>query len=132
MNLKSKTVLYVDDDEDDRDIFTEVMRSLYPEVELVLAKDGAEALTKLDQIARPMCMYIDMNMPKMNGLQFLSTVKGNPMLSVIPAFILTTALTPHQKKEIKIIGAEDYLIKPSSFDEFKVLLSNNLKKHFPE
>jgi CheY-like chemotaxis protein len=130
VSLRSKTVLYVDDDEDDRDIFTEVMKSVQPEMQLVLAKDGADALAKLLEIEQPMCIYIDMNMPKMNGLQLLSILKSDPKLSGIPTFILTTALTPHQTKEIKTIGAQDYLIKPSSFEAFKQLLTQNLSKHF--
>lgn len=127
---RSNTVLYVDDDEDDRDIFMEVMRSVHPELELVLAKDGADALAKLQEIGKPLCMYIDMNMPKMSGIQFLTIIKSDPSLAQIPAFILTTALTPHQTREIKIMGADDFLIKPSSFEEFKNLLNNNFKKHF--
>ena len=130
VNPRSKTILYVDDDEDDRDIFSEVLRSVHPEVDLILAKDGAEALSRLEAIKNPMCMYIDMNMPKMNGLQLLTILKSNPELSNIPAFILTTALTPHQTREINSVGAKDYLIKPSSFEEFKTLLSNSLRKHF--
>jgi CheY-like chemotaxis protein len=130
VNPESKTVLYVDDDEDDRDIFTEVLKAVQPELTLVLAKDGSDALAKLQEITEPMCMDIDMNMPKMNGLQLLEIVKGDPELAGIPTFILTTALTPQQTEQIKTIGAEGFLIKPSSFDAFKNLLDHNLRKHF--
>jgi CheY-like chemotaxis protein len=125
-----KTVVYVDDDEDDRDIFSEVMKTVHPWVDLVLAKDGPEALVKLQDVKDPICLYIDMNMPKMSGPQLLKILKTDPAFCSIPAFILTTSLTPHQTSEIKDIGADDYLIKPSSFEDFKRLLYNNFKKHF--
>lgn len=126
---KNKTIVYVDDDEDDRDIFREVMRDVNPNLKLVLAKDGQDALTKLQDL-NPICLFIDMNMPKMNGLQLLAILKQDPVLAEIPAFILTTALTPNQTHEIKSLGARDYLIKPSSFEEFKNLLRSSLSKHF--
>ncbi|HEY0651852.1 MAG TPA: response regulator [Chryseosolibacter sp.] len=129
MTSKGKTIIYVDDDEDDRDIFREVMRDVNPKLDLVLAKDGQDALQKL-QVLDPICLFIDMNMPKMNGLQLLTILKGDPALATIPAFILTTALTPAQTLEVKSLGAQDYLIKPSSFEEFKNLLKTNLQKHF--
>lgn len=123
-----KTVIYVDDDEDDRDIFTEVIRAVRPDLRLVLAKDGSDALTKLRDFSNPICMYIDMNMPKMNGMQLLALLKEQPQFKSIPAFILTTALTPGQTIELKNIGANGYLIKPSSFEEFKNLLQSSLEK----
>lgn len=126
---KNKTIVYVDDDEDDRDIFREVMRDVNPHLKLVLAKDGQDALTKLQNL-NPVCLFIDMNMPKMNGLQLLAILKGDPVFAEIPAFILTTALTPNQTHELKSLGAHDYLIKPSNFEEFKNLLRNSLAKHF--
>lgn len=125
----SKTIVYVDDDEDDRDIFREVMRDVNPDLKLVLAKDGQDALAKLQELI-PICMFIDMNMPRMNGIQLLTILKDDPALANIPAFILTTALTPSQTHELKSLGARDYLIKPSGFEEFKSLLRNNLTKHF--
>lgn len=129
MITRSKTIVYVDDDEDDRDIFREVMRDLNLGLNLVLAKDGHDALAKLEEI-NPICLFIDMNMPRMNGLQLLAILKRDPVLARIPAFILTTAVTPSQTHELKNLGAHDYLIKPSSFEEFKSLLRTNLQKHF--
>ena len=124
----NNTVIYVDDDEDDRDIFTEVIRAVRPDLELVLAKDGTDALHQLKTVGNPVCMYIDMNMPKMNGMQLLAALKAQPQFKSIPAFILTTALTPNQTTELKTLGASDYLIKPSSFEEFKALLRSNLDR----
>ena len=126
--MSQKTVMYVDDDEDDRDIFTEVIRAVRPDLKLVLAKDGTDALTKLETFRDPICMYIDMNMPKMNGLQLIALLKEQPQFRSIPAFILTTALTPGQSIELKNLGARDYLIKPSSFEDFKDLLRSSLQQ----
>lgn len=125
----SNTIIYVDDDEDDRDIFTEVIRAVRPDLQLVLAKDGTDALCKL-QTHSPRCVYIDMNMPKMNGMQLLEILKGEPQFSAIPAIILTTALTPHQTDQLRRLGAVDFLIKPSSFEAYKNLLRNSLTDHF--
>jgi CheY-like chemotaxis protein len=119
----------VDDDEDDRDIFREVMRDINPGLNLVLARDRQDALSKL-QVVSPLCIFIDMNMPKMNGIQLLTILRGDPLLADVPAFILTTALTPNQQRELTTLGALDYLIKPSSLQQFKNLLREKLTKHF--
>ncbi|HEY0744227.1 MAG TPA: response regulator [Chryseosolibacter sp.] len=127
---ESRIIVYVDDDEDDRDLFSEVIRTVRPDLEVVLAKDGHDALEKLGILSTPACVFIDMNMPKMSGLQLLGVLKSDPRLSPIPAVILTTALTPHQRVELIGLGAKDYLIKPSSFEDFKNMLKSNLLKLF--
>ena len=87
-------------------------------------------VTRLENEGPFSVVLTDYNMPRMNGLQLLTILKGDPALSAIPAFILTTALTPNQTHELKSLGAHGYLIKPSSYDEFKNLLRTNLKKYF--
>jgi CheY-like chemotaxis protein len=72
-----RSILLVDDDEDDRSLFKEAVNSLDKSIQCWTAHDGQHALQVLmyDLIVIPDVIFLDLNMPKMNGLEFLSTIK---------------------------------------------------------
>jgi PleD family two-component response regulator len=70
-----KTILFVDDDEDDREIFKSVLKDVHPQFGFVPAKDGLDALNLLSTNPPPVCIYVDLNMPNMNGIEFLRAVQ---------------------------------------------------------
>ena len=88
-----KTVFLIDDDSDDREIFEEALLSLNIDVKYEEAKNGAEAWEKLnsDIFNKPDLIFLDLNMPIMDGRQFLKHIKLNQSFSNIPVIIYTTS-----------------------------------------
>ncbi|MBD2753945.1 response regulator [Spirosoma validum] len=119
---KTNTVIYMaDDDADDRHFMRLSLQHVYPSVTIVEAMDGAELLTLLDNWsqtpkAQPIqVILLDMNMPKLNGLETLAALKANPLLRHIPAVILSTDAQPAQIATAYQTGASQYLEKPVSY-----------------
>ena len=122
MKEAKKIVLYVEDDRDDQLLFMEVLRSVHPDFECRIATDGEHAFDVLKSIDIPVCIYVDVNMPRMNGLQFLKALKLHPEYSHIPVFILTTSRSASDELTALALGAKQYIIKPNSYsDLFKIL-----------
>jgi two-component system chemotaxis response regulator CheY len=75
------------------------------------AENGVQALAALKN--GPVdCILLDINMPEMNGLEFLKARKGVPSISGIPVFVLTTQDEDNLKQEAISLGAKGYIIKP--------------------
>src|SRR5690242_9174771 len=92
------TILLVDDDRDDQDIFREALSLAKPGCQLMVAEEGEEGLRVLeDGSFRPDYIFLDVNMPKMNGREFLIAVKANPAYSKIPVVMYSTS---NQKSEL--------------------------------
>jgi len=108
-------VLYVDDDPDDRQIFLEAIRSIDENLSCATAKDGLQALSYLGSNALPDIIFLDINMPLMNGKTCLAEIRANKNTSDLPVIIFTTSTDPREKAECKKIGATDFILKPVTF-----------------
>lgn len=121
-------MLYVEDDLDDQVIFKECLYLARPDISCDFAKDGMEALSFLKAaLQKPACIFIDVNMPGMDGNELLQRIKADPELSAIPCFMLSTSTN---KRHIDIAiekGASKYLIKPAVYIDFKNLLAETLQ-----
>lgn len=118
----AQTVIYMaDDDADDRYFMRQSLQKVYPLVTVVEAQDGSELLTLLDtwsQQPAPQPVHLillDVNMPKMNGLEALTVIKANPLLRHIPAVMLSTSAEPAQVATAYQTGARGYPEKPVSY-----------------
>jgi CheY-like chemotaxis protein len=107
-----KTILYVDDDADDREMFGWALDDCDFGFQLATAQDGLDALDQLAREEAPLCIYIDVNMPKMNGLEFLKIIKSHHEYANIPAFILSTSINPDSAREARRLGAAEVFVKP--------------------
>ena len=110
-------VLIVDDDEDDRDLFCIAVHELDAKINCILARNGEEALQglQLEKFPKPDLIFLDINMPRLNGIQFLRELKKDSHLQVIPVVIYTASLQGQDLEEAKELGAEHFFAKPSSF-----------------
>jgi two-component system chemotaxis response regulator CheY len=75
------------------------------------AENGKQALEALKN-GVPDCIILDINMPEMNGIEFLKARKGNPSWTGIPVFVLTTQDEASLKNEALSLGAKGFIIKP--------------------
>jgi len=124
----TKKIMIVDDDEDDIDFFTEAVAEILPTCKLVTASNGEEALEKLDEHidTPPNWIFMDLNMPRMNGKICLIKLKTNPKLRDIPIIIYTTSSHLKEKEELFKMGASYFLTKSSTFDALKKEISKAL------
>ncbi|MCF0052171.1 response regulator [Dyadobacter sp. LJ53] len=114
------TVLLVDDDIDDQEIFSIMLEDALPEAECVFARDGIQALEKLEQPAfAPDVIFIDINMPKMNGMEFLAEMKKRPSLIHIPTFMYSTSNEKTIVEQCRNLGASGLIKKQANTDEVK-------------
>lgn len=109
-------ILLVDDDEDDHDIFREAVLMVKPDCQLTVARDGEQGLLHLTGAVLPDYIFLDVNMPKMDGKEFLKTIKANPDLQEIPVVIYSTSKHRSALGEYIAMGASNYLTKPSEFN----------------
>ncbi|HEU4470964.1 MAG TPA: response regulator [Flavisolibacter sp.] len=122
----------VDNDEEDQEIFQMALQEVDPAVNCTVACNGVEALQMLDAMAEPPSfIFIDMNMPLMNGKQCLVEIRSRQRFSEVPVYMYSTSADPRSIAEVRTMGATDFIVKPSSFNELTVLLQGLLKAQNP-
>ena len=114
---KFKTFFIADDDPDDVDFFIEAVNEVDQSIQCYSASDGEEALQKLKKTLEilPDLIFLDLNMPRINGKQCLIEIKKTKKLSHIPVIIYTTSSLPKDLEETRKLGASHFLTKPSDF-----------------
>jgi len=86
---------------------------------IIEANNGEEALDILkDREIIPDIIVLDLNMPKINGIEFLTILKEDDVLKYIPAIILTTSNNHKDVMECYRLGIAGYIIKPLKYDEY--------------
>lgn len=109
-------ILFIDDDEDDFEIFTEAIKCLDRNISCLRATNGEEALEVLSTLPLlPQYIFMDINMPVMNGEQCLLHLKGEESFSQIPIIVYSKSSHPREKKLFLQLGARDYIVKPNGF-----------------
>lgn len=116
--------LLADDDADDQLLFLEALGEIDTSIECLVALNGEDALQKLKDRREnlPNYIFLDLNMPRMNGLQCLNEIKKMEQLHNIPVIIYTTSAAQRDIDESKKSGAEKFITKPTSFQELKNIL----------
>ena len=125
--MKKTTTLFIaDDDPDDVELFTEAVNEFDESIQCYSAMDGEEALKKLRAMlpALPDIIFLDLNMPRINGKQCLVEIKKTEKLNVVPVVIYSTSSIQHDIDETRRLGAVYFLTKPASFGELCKELSN--------
>jgi CheY-like chemotaxis protein len=106
----------VDDDQDDREVFHEAIRMVYPSVSVNFAKDGDEALELLGAMpANPDVIFLDHNMPRKTGVQCLRALKANAKTRSIPVVMYSSSGDREEEKVALLLGADHYMKKTTSF-----------------
>jgi CheY-like chemotaxis protein len=123
-------ILIVDDDEDDQVLLAEALNEVQPDVTCLTAGNGEEALKflRLTGGSKPDIIFVDLNMPRFNGLQCLRELKTDDLLQNIPVIVYTTSKLHTDREQALQTGACYFLTKPSSFKELCEMLTKILNK----
>lgn len=123
---KLKRILLVEDSARDVELSLAALAECHLANEVVVLRDGAEALDYLFRrgpfaerpLEHPAVVLLDMKMPKVDGLEVLSQVKGNPDLRMIPIVMLTSSREERDLVESYKRGVNAYIVKPIDFEQF--------------
>jgi len=112
-------ILFIEDDAIEVMKFHRVLDALELKHHIVDAANGETALTILDDKSDlPDIILLDLNMPKINGIEFLNILKQDPELKYIPTIILTTSSNFKDVKECYKIGIAGYILKPLKYEDY--------------
>ncbi|MDJ0682549.1 MAG: response regulator [Xenococcaceae cyanobacterium MO_167.B52] len=123
-NHKPMEILLVEDSESDALLISKTFSRTQMKFNLTVIKDGVEAVSFLhkegqyDQTPRPDIIFLDLHLPKKNGLGVLAEIKSEPNLRNIPVIILTSSNSQKDVQECYQNNANCYLTKPTSKEDF--------------
>lgn len=122
--FEGATCFLIDDDADDREIFCIALEDTNKGFNCITSPNGKDALNKLmnDDTFNPDYIFLDLNMPVMNGKQCLQEIKKIPRLASVPVIIYTTSSYIKDMEEARELGATHFLTKPSRIDKLTKLL----------
>lgn len=123
-----QTILLIDDDEDDQEIFLAALEQVSSSVNCTAIGNAKNALTQLqEKKLLADIIFLDLNMPLMNGQQFLAEIKKNTPLDQIPVIIFSTTSHPETISLVKKMGASDFITKPDKFEDLVGMLKTLIK-----
>ncbi len=121
--------LIIDDDLDDQEIFLMCLKKVNTDINCLTMSNGVEAVALLmsntDYI--PDYVFIDVNMPKMNGIDCLKILKNMARLKYAKFFMYSTTAEGAAVTESKKLGADDFIVKPARTAELKEKLTTIFK-----
>ncbi|WP_298155935.1 response regulator [Flavobacterium sp.] len=116
---KSLNILLIEDDAIEVMKFHRVLATLKMNHKIIEANNGEEALVILkEREIIPDIIILDLNMPKINGIEFLQILKADDYLKYIPAIILTTSSNHREVMECYRIGIAGYVLKPLKYEDY--------------
>ncbi len=117
--------LLVDDDLDDQEVFLMTLEKINKNIKCLTANNGVEALSLLSTQNSfvPDYIFLDVNMPKMNGIECLKNIKNLSHLNDCKIFMYSTTSETSVLEKSKNLGATDFIVKPSSPATLKATLS---------
>jgi len=120
----------VDDDPDDQELFIEALKGLDEFCQCITAFNGQEALQKLntDMPVPPDFIFLDLNMPLMNGRQFLSEIKKTNLVQDVPVIIYSTSTQTQDVVDTIQLGAVFFLQKPNRFEDLSKALAGIISR----
>ena len=120
----SKPILLVEDDSVDVMTVKRALNDLEVAGDLIPTGDGEEALAYLrnEGNAKPRVILLDLNMPRMNGAEFLKIVKADESLKKIPVIVLTTSNSEQDIAKSFELGAAGYMVKSVDYKKFMEII----------
>ena len=112
-------ILIVEDDRDDVYLLTRQLQQAQIDDHVTWFSSGSDALTFLEQAeAPPLAIFLDLNLPGLNGMEVLEKIKDDRRLRSVPVIIMTGSINPSDLKRCRQLGAKDILAKPITLSSF--------------
>ena len=116
--MKYQHILVVDDDPEDIEIFSEAVNSFKENITITASTDASLALEDLKKATQlPDIIFLDLQMPRLTGKDFLQKIKENDLLKNIPIVVLSGQSDLIIKDTYQKIGASNFICKPNSYKE---------------
>ena len=129
--MSKKVIFLIDDDIDDQEFFTEAVKEVDPNIKCHIASSCDEGLELLNNSeVLPDYIFLDLNMPKVDGKKCLLELKKNARVKEIPVIIYSTSSLKKDIDETKAMGAVHFLTKPAAFRELCNAIENVLSIKF--
>jgi CheY-like chemotaxis protein len=127
----SRICMLVDDDLDDHEIFSLALIEAEKPIEMMRAYDGVEALSQLrsHEHEKPDFIFLDLNMPRMNGKQCLEQLKMDSQLKDIPVIIYSTSSEIKDLIDAQSLGAIAFIVKSASIHELTLALKDFFREY---
>ena len=116
-----KIILLVDDDEDEHEIFLSALNHTVNQYKFVSAHSCEETINLLKTL-NPDYIFIDVNMPRTNGMTCLEEIKKIGRISHVPVYMYSTGMNAHDGEKAMQLGAIDYILKPNSVSSLSTVL----------
>jgi CheY-like chemotaxis protein len=124
--MTPKQILLVDDSPSDTELAIDALRQYHLGNEVISLRDGAEALDYLYRTGKfagratadPAIILLDLKMPKVDGLEVLRRIKGDPKMKIIPIVMMTSSREESDLVQSYQLGVNGYIVKPLNFHEF--------------
>ncbi len=125
--MSEKTILLVEDNPADVTLTLRALKKANIANELVVARDGAEALDYLAGVGQysgrdtqemPVVVLLDLKLPKIDGIEVLKTIRSNPATKALPVVVLTSSKEESDVKACYAFNCNSYVRKPVDFTQF--------------
>jgi two-component system, chemotaxis family, response regulator Rcp1 len=113
-------ILVVEDNPADVFLIEEALRAHQVVFEMTWLRDGEQALLMIEQgqLGEPDVVLLDLNLPRVDGKEVLIKIRQSAQLSCVPVVIMTSSDSPQDRREMADLGANCYIKKPPTLDEF--------------
>jgi DNA-binding NarL/FixJ family response regulator len=125
-----QNIWLADDDKDDCEIFQDVIKQILPSAVLRIIPNGEELMNMLTTAVKPDILFLDINMPRKDGLDCLLEIRAQRHFSRLPIIIFSSSKEPRYIDASYGYGANLYYSKPTSFQELIAGLSNLFKMNW--
>src|SRR6266571_5037895 len=124
-DLQAVDILLIEDNPNDAELTERALRKSELGARLALARDGAEALEYLlSGRPRPRVVFLDLKLPKIDGIEVLRRVRADDRTRSIPVVVLTSSQEERDVSECYQLGVNSYVVKPVEFDKFYQAVSD--------
>lgn len=131
--MKPRTAFLIDDDVDDLEFLQEIINQVDRRVNCISFPEAEDAINILTKgTALPDIIFVDYNMPKIDGKQCVAIMRSVPVLSAIPVIVHSTAMTPDLSKNLLKLGATHTFRKPNTNAEFLMIMEEIFQLAFPK